>query len=166
MHTRAPRYNNRGQVSREKEQASVNQSFGVTSDVASVIRSTSKSENSCQHETRNQSVNYSFDHLRFNRFAGDVKVRAVMTTDPEDEPVTSFTADTPKLFAMFKTTGIKNGDKLRGVLIAEDVGDVAPANTKVLEKTLTLEEDTDDGDLHFRSRPKAGRWANIGSRFT
>ncbi len=88
-------------------------------------------------------------------FAGDVKVRAVMTTDPEDEPVTSFTADTPKLFAMFKTTGITNGDKLRGVLIAEDVGDVAPANTKVLEKTLTLEEDTDDGDFAF-SKPTKG----------
>ena len=88
-------------------------------------------------------------------FAGDVKVRAVMTTDPEDEPVTSFTADTPKLFAMFKTTGIKNGDRLRGVLIAEDVGDVAQANTKVLEKTLTLEEDTDDGDFAF-SKPTKG----------
>jgi outer membrane usher protein FimD/PapC len=78
-----------------------------------------------------------------------------MTTGPEDEPVTSFAADTPKLFAMFKTTGIKNGDKLRGVLIAEDVGDVAPANTKVLEKTLTLEEDTDDGDFKF-SKPTKG----------
>jgi hypothetical protein len=87
--------------------------------------------------------------------AGDVKVRAVMTTGPKDEPVTSFTADTPKLFAMFKTTGIKNGNKLRGVLIAENVGDVAPANTKVLEKTLTLEEDTDDGDFNF-SKPTNG----------
>ena len=34
-------------------------------------------------------------------------------------------------------------------MIAEDVSDVAPANTKVLEKTLTLEEDTDDGDFNF-----------------
>jgi hypothetical protein len=88
-------------------------------------------------------------------FAGDVKVRVVMKTGPEDEPTTSFTSDTPKLFAMFKTTGIKNGDKMRGVLIAEDVGDVAPANTKVLEKTLTLEEDTDDGDFAF-SKPTKG----------
>jgi len=44
---------------------------------------------------------------------------------------------------------------VRGVLIAEDVGDVAPANTKVLEKTLTLEEDTDDGDFNF-SKPTNG----------
>lgn len=87
--------------------------------------------------------------------AGDVKVKVTLTTESEDEPVTSFTADTPKLFAIFKTKGIKNGDKVRGVLIAEDVGDAAPANTKVLEKTLTLEEDTDDGDFNF-SKPTAG----------
>jgi hypothetical protein len=43
--------------------------------------------------------------------AGDVKVKVTLTTGPEDEPVTSFTADTPKLFAIFKTKGIKNGDK-------------------------------------------------------
>jgi hypothetical protein len=36
-----------------------------------------------------------------------------------------------------------------------DVGDVAPANTKALEKTLTLEEDTDDGDFAF-SKPTKG----------
>ena len=56
---------------------------------------------------------------------------------------------------MFKTKGIKDGDKVRGVLIAEDVGDVAPANTKVLEKTLALNGDTDDGDFNF-SKPTNG----------
>jgi hypothetical protein len=87
--------------------------------------------------------------------SGNVKVKAVMTTGPGGEPVTSFTADTPNLFAIFKTTGIRNGDKVRGVLVAEDVGDVAPTNTKVFEKTLTLEKDTDDGDYYF-SKPTKG----------
>jgi len=87
--------------------------------------------------------------------ADDVKVKAVMTTGPGDDPVTSFASDTPKLLAMFKTKGIKSGTKVRGVLIAIDVGDVAPANTKVLEKTLTLDEDTDDGDFNF-SKPTNG----------
>jgi hypothetical protein len=84
--------------------------------------------------------------------ADDVKVKAVMTTGPQNDPVTSFASDTPKLLAMFKTKGIQSGTKVRGVLIAIDVGDVAPANTKVLEKTLTLDEDTDDGDFAF-SKP-------------
>src|ERR1700730_2859423 len=84
--------------------------------------------------------------------ADDVKVKAVMTTGPDDDPVTSFASDTPKLLAMFRTKGIKSGAKVRGVLIAIDVGNVAPANTTVLEKTLTLEEDTNDGDFSF-SKP-------------
>jgi len=87
--------------------------------------------------------------------AGEVKVEAFMTTGPEDEAVTSFTADTPKLYAMFKTKGAKDGDKARGVLIAEDVGDVAPPNTTVLETKLDMEGDTDDGDFNF-SKPTNG----------
>jgi hypothetical protein len=87
--------------------------------------------------------------------AGDVKVKVTITTGPEDEAVTSFAPDAAKIYAIFKTKGISSGDKVRGVLIAEDVGDVAPANTKVLEKTLTLEEDTSDGDFNF-SKPDKG----------
>lgn len=87
--------------------------------------------------------------------AGDVKVKAFVTTGPDDDAVTSFMSDTPKLYTMFKTKGIQNGDKVRGVLIAENVGDVAPANSRVLETTLTLEEDTNDGDFNF-SKPTNG----------
>jgi hypothetical protein len=85
----------------------------------------------------------------------DVNVELYVTSTAAGEPETTFTPDTPKLFAMFRTRGIKDGDKVRGVLIAEDVGDVAPANTKVLEKTLALDEDTDDGDFNF-SKPTEG----------
>ena len=87
--------------------------------------------------------------------AADANIEVYMTSTPGGEEETSFAADTPSLFAMFKTKGIKDGDKVRGVLIAEDVGDVAPANTKVLEKTLALNGDTDDGDFNF-SKPTNG----------
>src|SRR5207248_6568120 len=87
--------------------------------------------------------------------AGDAKVEVFMTTAPEEEATTTFAPDTPKFYAIFKTTGIKKGDKARGVLIAEDVGDAAPANTKVLDETIDLDEDTDDGDFNF-SKPDNG----------
>ena len=83
---------------------------------------------------------------------GDVKVKAVMTTGPKDEPTTIFTAETPKVLALFKTKGAQKGDKLRGVWIAEDA---APANTKIDEQTLTLEGDTDDGDFSC-TKPNKG----------
>jgi hypothetical protein len=87
--------------------------------------------------------------------AGEVKVKVTITTGPEDEETTTFTPNTPTIYAMFKTKGISSGDKVRGVLMADDVGDAAPAHTKVLEKTLTLDEDTTDGDFNF-SKPDKG----------
>src|SRR4051794_9934901 len=69
---------------------------------------------------------------------GDVKIKASMSA-------TTFNTESPKLVASFKTSGAKNGDKVRAVWIADDVGAAAPAHTKIDEKTLSLEGDTNDG---------------------
>jgi hypothetical protein len=87
--------------------------------------------------------------------AGDVKVEAYMTNGTQDEAATWFAANTPNILAIFKTKGLKQGDKLRGVLVAEDVGDAAPANTNVLEKILPMDGDTEAGDFKF-SKPTKG----------
>ena len=87
--------------------------------------------------------------------AADVKVKTVMTTGPEGEPVTTFDSDTPELYAISKTEGVKSGDKIRGVLIAEDVGKAAPPNTKVFETTLEMDADDEQGDFNF-SKPTDG----------
>src|SRR5882724_62186 len=87
--------------------------------------------------------------------AGVVSVKVRMTAGPQDPPSTTFATNTPTLYAIFKTEGAKTGDKIRGVLIAEDVGDVAPANTKVLETILDVEGDTEVGDFSF-SKPTNG----------
>jgi hypothetical protein len=85
--------------------------------------------------------------------AGDLKIKVVIADD--GSPATTFAADTPKLFALFKTKGLQNGDKLRAVWIAEDVGDATPANTKIDEKTVTADGDTDDG-MFSLSKPTKG----------
>jgi outer membrane usher protein FimD/PapC len=72
-----------------------------------------------------------------------------MTSGPQDPPTTTFASNTPTLYAIFKTEGAKAGDKIRGVLIAEDVGDEAPANTKVFETILDMDGDTEAGDFTF-----------------
>ena len=87
--------------------------------------------------------------------AGVVSVKVRMTAGPQDPPSTTFASNTPNLYAIFKTEGAKAGDKIRGVLIAEDVGDVAPANTKVLETILDIEGETEAGDFSF-SKPTNG----------
>jgi hypothetical protein len=79
--------------------------------------------------------------------AGDVKVSAHMASGPKaEEAVTSFTPDTKNLYTVFRAKGTKDGDKIHCVLIAEDVGNAAPANTKALETTLTVEGDPNGRD--------------------
>jgi hypothetical protein len=87
--------------------------------------------------------------------AGEVKVEAAMMTSPEGKETTTFAADAPKLYATFKTKGAKDGDKIRGVWIADDVGDAAPPGTKIDEKTLNAEGDTEDGVFSL-SKPTNG----------
>jgi hypothetical protein len=96
---------------------------------------------------------------------GDVKVEVMMTTEPGEEETTSFASDTPKVFAMFKTKGAQQGDKIRGVWIAEDVGGAAPANSKIDEKTVTMDGDTDDGDFSLSKPTKGWPAGNIVSKF-
>jgi hypothetical protein len=73
--------------------------------------------------------------------AGEVKVEAAIAVDKDTKPTTTFAANVPKLYAFFRTKGTEKGDKLRGVWIAEDVGDAAPKKTKIDEATLTADED-------------------------
>jgi hypothetical protein len=87
--------------------------------------------------------------------AEDVTVKVTMSNEVEGDAISTFPPDTGTIYANFKTSGVKRGDKLRGVLIAEDVGDVAPANTKVLETNIDMEGDTEDGDFNF-SKPTNG----------
>src|SRR5689334_15653998 len=87
--------------------------------------------------------------------AGDVQVDAKMMTNPEGEETTMFPADAPKVYAMFKTKGVSAGDKIRAVWIADDVGEAAPAGTKIDEKTLKAEGDTEDGVFSL-SKPTNG----------
>ena len=77
--------------------------------------------------------------------AADIRVEIAMMTEPGGREVTAYVADAPKLYAIFKTEGLKNGDKVRSVWIADDVGEAAPAETKINEKTITMDGDTNDG---------------------
>lgn len=86
---------------------------------------------------------------------GDVSVTVRMSNELAGEEVSTFTPGTDKIYALFKTIGARNGDKIRAALIAEDVGAAAPANTKVLETNIDMDGDTDDGDFNF-SKPSNG----------
>src|SRR5690242_10295537 len=73
--------------------------------------------------------------------AGDMEVDVVLAKDKDSKPTDTFDPTVPKVYAFFKTKGSTKGDKLRGVWIAQDVGDAAPENTKIDEATLTADQD-------------------------
>lgn len=87
--------------------------------------------------------------------AGDATVEAAIAVDQDTKPATTFAPDVPKLFAFFKTKGTEKGEKLRGVWIAEDVGEAAPANTKIDESTLTADQEDFFGAFSL-SKPDKG----------
>lgn len=88
-------------------------------------------------------------------YAGVVTVKCAIAVDKDTKPATSFTSDTPKLYAFFLSKGTEKGDLLRGVWIAEDVGEAAPESTIIDEATLTADKD-DFGGAFSASKPDKG----------
>jgi hypothetical protein len=82
-------------------------------------------------------------------------VESIIAKDSDTPPATAFAADIPKLYAFFRSTGTKQGDKFRGVWIAEDVGDAAPKETKIDEATLPAEKDDFNGAFSI-TKPNKG----------
>jgi len=88
-------------------------------------------------------------------YAGDIKVEAKMALDKDTKPTNHFDVDAPQVYAFFHTNGSHKGDKLRAVWIADDVGDAAPANTKIDETSSTADQDNFFGAFSL-SKPNNG----------
>ena len=86
---------------------------------------------------------------------GDITVTAVLAEGPKDEPTTYFSTVTPKIIAFFKTKGASNGDQLRGVFVADDVGDQAPPGTTITAIDATLDGKSQAGSF-LCSKPAKG----------
>lgn len=86
----------------------------------------------------------------------DVTIIATTTTGTDAPATTTFARDTPAVFAMLQMEGVLKGDKLRAVWIADDVGDAAPAHTKIAEKSLTMEGVPNEGN--FSCTKPAKNW--------
>jgi len=77
------------------------------------------------------------------------------TFDPVD-PTTTFPVDQPVIHLVAKVANAPEGTKVKSVWTAVDVGDIAPANTKVAETEVVLNS---DGSAHFTlSLPSSGAW--------
>lgn len=86
---------------------------------------------------------------------GNVKVKAVLSTGPDDAPTTTFATDAAMVVARVKTEGAQKDDQLRAVWVADDVGEAAPANATIEETDATLDGDIQNGKFSI-SKPAKG----------
>ena len=88
------------------------------------------------------------------RGADPRKVEATMMTEPHGRELSAYTPDARNLYAIFKTHGTRDGDNIRCVWIADDVGDAAAKGTKIEEKTIAAKGDM-EGEFAL-SKPTPG----------
>ena len=88
-------------------------------------------------------------------YAQESKIEITIAQSRDGKAMDTFPADVPKIYALFESTGTKKGDKLRGVWVAEDVGNAAPKGSKIDETTVTPEEDDASGTFSL-SKPTKG----------
>jgi hypothetical protein len=86
---------------------------------------------------------------------GKKLLHAALAKEPMSEPTTSFTPDLKKIFCRWQGDALHEGDKIRAVWIAEDVGDVAPKNYKIAETSTSADGPQAAGTFTF-SRPTNG----------
>ena len=84
----------------------------------------------------------------------DKLLHAILVEETDGDAVTTFSSDTPKIYALWKSDTVKEGEKVRSVWIADDVGEVAPRNTKIDEATVTATGDK--GGTFSLSKPDKG----------
>src|SRR4051812_18284394 len=72
-------------------------------------------------------------------------VRLTVAKENSDDATNRFTTDVHKIRAIWKGAGLKAGDKLHAVWIADDVGEAAPKHTPITASDVTAYKPDDDG---------------------
>jgi hypothetical protein len=82
-------------------------------------------------------------------------LHAAIAPDQLAKPNDEISADVPKVYARWQGENLKKGDTIRGVWIAEDVGNVAPKNFKIAEASTRADGPRAFGTFTF-SKPTKG----------
>ncbi len=82
-------------------------------------------------------------------------IHAILVKEGDEKPITKYSTDTVKLEALWKGSGLKAGDKIRAVWIAEDLGIAEKNNSRITESVTTAYKPDDDGAFAL-GRPKEG----------
>jgi hypothetical protein len=98
-----------------------------------------------------------------SKASGKKLLHVTLTEKKDGQAMTKFFADTPRIYAIWQGEALKAGDKLRAIWIAQDVGFIAPRETKITEASVTADK-RDDGGVFSLARPEGG-WPTGKYRF-
>ena len=88
---------------------------------------------------------------------GKKSLHAFLAAGNDRKPTTSFSSDVPSIYAVWKGEALEAGDKIHSIWIAEDIGDAAPKDSKILEGDAKVYKADEDGAFSL-SRPGGKIW--------
>ena len=88
---------------------------------------------------------------------GQKVIHAFTALEKNRKPTTTFSSDVLRIYAFWKGESLAVGDKVQSVWIAEDIGEAAPKDSKILEGETKVYKSDDAGSFSL-SRPRGGVW--------
>ena len=88
---------------------------------------------------------------------GVKSIHVFVAADEKGKPTTTFSSDVPTIYAVWKGEALEKGDKLQVVWIAEDIGDAAPKDSKILQGEAKVYK-SDENGVFTISRPAGRIW--------
>ena len=88
---------------------------------------------------------------------GTKSLHVYLAAGKENKPTTSFSSDVSSIYAFWKGEALEAGDTIHASWIAEEIGDAAPKDTKILEGDAKVYKSNEDGAFSL-SRPGGRIW--------
>lgn len=89
--------------------------------------------------------------------SGKKVIHAFTALEKNRKPTTTFSSDALRIYVFWKGESLAVGDHVQSVWIAEDIGDAALKDSKILEGETKVFKSDDEGSFSL-SRPRGGVW--------
>ena len=89
--------------------------------------------------------------------SGKKSIHAYLAVGEDKKATTKFSSDVSRIYAFWKGEALEVGDKIQAVWIAEDLGDAAPKESRILEGNIKVFKRDEHGAFSL-SRPRDRIW--------
>jgi hypothetical protein len=90
--------------------------------------------------------------------SGRKSLHAFLATGKGGTRTTTFSADVPVIYVFWKGAGLRVGDTVSAIWLAEDVGNLSPKDTEIRRAELRVYKPEDEQSAFSLSRPVSNTW--------